>query len=47
MEALIARCGLAVAVHPTSEDLDARYCSARTDGLRPLITLERLVVARW
>ena len=45
-EALIARCGLAVSAHPTSRDLDARYCSARTDGLRPLITLERLVVAR-
>jgi methyltransferase (TIGR00027 family) len=46
IEALIARCGLAVAVHPTSQDLDARYCSSRSDGLRPLITLERLVVAR-
>jgi methyltransferase (TIGR00027 family) len=46
MEELIARCGLTVSAHPTSEDLDTRYCSARTDGLRPLITLERLVVAR-
>jgi methyltransferase (TIGR00027 family) len=46
MEALIARCGLAVAAHPTSEDLDARYCASRADGLRPLITLERLIAAR-
>lgn len=45
IEALVARCGLTVADHPTSEDLARRYFADRADGLRPLM-LERLLAAR-
>lgn len=45
MEKLVARCGLSVAEHPTADELCSRYCSNRTDGLRPY-TLERLLAAR-
>jgi hypothetical protein len=45
MEACVARAGLVVVEHPTSDDLCARYCAARTDGMRPY-TLERLIAAR-
>lgn len=45
MEALLTHCGLTVAEHPTSDDLSDRYCSGRTDGLRPYTT-ERLISAR-
>jgi len=46
IEALVAACGLAVADHPTSEDLCNRYCTARENGLRPSVSLERMLVAR-
>ena len=45
MEALIQSRGLAVVAYPTAEDLCARYCEGRTDGLRPY-ALERFIVAR-
>jgi len=45
IEKLVARCGLSVAEHPTADELASRYCSDRTDGLRPY-TLERLISAR-
>jgi methyltransferase (TIGR00027 family) len=45
MEQLVRRCGLTVVDHPTTEDLTSRYCTGRSDGLRPY-TLERLISAR-
>jgi len=42
IEALIARAGLVVCDHPTTEDLTARYCAGRSDGLRPF-AVERLI----
>ena len=45
MEAIAARCGFVVAEHPTSRDLAERYCSTRTDGVRPF-ALERLLALR-
>jgi methyltransferase (TIGR00027 family) len=45
IEALVQRCGLEVADHPTPEDLRARYFSTRADGLRPHST-ERLLAGR-
>jgi methyltransferase (TIGR00027 family) len=44
-EALVQRCGLEVAEHPTRDDLARRYFSERDDGLRPYTT-ERLIAAR-
>jgi len=41
-EALAVRCGLAVADHPTMDDLRDRYFGGRPDGLRPF-TMERVV----
>lgn len=43
--ALIERCGLEVAEHPTPDVLYARYFWDRDDGLRPS-TAERLIAAR-
>lgn len=45
MEELIDRCGLTVSEHPTADDLCARYCANRHNGLRPF-ELERLIAAR-
>lgn len=42
IEGLVRSCGLVVRDHPTADDLTARYCAGRTDGLRPLST-ERLL----
>jgi len=42
-EALAQRCGLAVADHPTRDDVAARYFTGRADGLAP-ITFEQLLV---
>jgi len=45
MQALLEPCGLDVVDHPTPNELYTRYCSGRTDDLRPY-TLERLLAAR-
>jgi methyltransferase (TIGR00027 family) len=44
-DALVERCGLEVAEHPTPDVLYDRYFSDRDDGLRPS-TAERLIAAR-
>jgi O-methyltransferase involved in polyketide biosynthesis len=44
MADLVGRCGLSVRDHPTTDDLTSRYCSRRTDGLRPF-GVERLMCA--
>ena len=43
-EALVQRCGLEVADHPTRDDMEARYFAGRTDGFRP-ITFEQFLTA--
>lgn len=42
IEALATRAGLVVREHPTTDELTARYCAARLDGLRPF-AVERLI----
>lgn len=43
-EALVRRCGLDVADHPTRDDLQARYFAGRADDLAP-ITMEQPLTA--
>lgn len=43
-EAVVRRCGLDVADHPTRDDVHARYFAGRTDDLAP-ITFEQLLTA--
>lgn len=38
VEALVSRCGLTVAEHPTHHELHTRYCADRTDGITPIST---------
>jgi hypothetical protein len=45
VEALVVRCGLQVAEHPTADVLFRRYFANRTDGLRPA-NAERLIAAK-
>ena len=43
-EAVVRRCGLHVADHPTRDDIEARYFAGRSDELSP-ITFEQFLVA--
>jgi len=43
-EALVRRCGLDVAEHPTRDDVEARFFAGRSDDLVP-ITFEQFLVA--
>lgn len=43
-EALVRRCGLDVADHPTRDEVEARYFAGRADGLAP-ITMEQPLTA--
>ncbi len=45
VEALVAKHGLSLVDHPTSDDLWLRYCADRGDSVRPY-TVERLMTAR-